>query len=60
MSELSGKARKRGICSLLRRRGGVLVSTGVWKWEQRADAPNILKMGKKQLNANNNVELVAA
>ena len=44
----------------LRRRGGVLVSTGVWKWEQRADAPNILKMGKKQLNANNNVELVAA
>jgi len=40
--------------SFFRRRGGVPVSTGVWRQDKRADAPNIHKMGNYKLK--NNVE----
>ena len=60
MSELSRFARKRGIWNLLRRRGGVPVSTGVWRQDKRADAPGILKTGNYKLKNNDNTVLAAA
>ena len=39
--------------------GGVPVSTGVWRRDKRADAPNILKMGNYKLNNNNTVAVAA-
>ena len=51
--------RKRRIRSLLRRFGGVPVSTGVWRQDQRADAPDILKTGNYKLKNNNEFAVAA-
>ena len=57
--EADGFSRKRSERRLLRRYGGVPVSTGVWVQDKRADVPDILKTGNYKLNNNRTVAVAA-
>ena len=57
--KFSATGRKRNGASFFRR-GGVPVSTGVWRQDKRADAPGILKTGNYKLKNNNKSVLAAA